>query len=425
MLFKDLDLIAPILKNLEAQWYKQATPIQEKSIPIILDGSDILGCAQTGTGKTGAFAIPTIQILSIKKELSNRTNEIKALILTPTRELAIQIEESFSDYGKDTGLSHFAIFGGIKQHSQVRKLQRGVDILIATPGRLLDLIQQGYISLKHIEMLILDEADNMLNMGFINDIKKILKTIPENRQTLFFSATMPKEILSLANSILKNPKHVEVAPVSSTADKIKQEVYHVGTGGKPGLLTYIIQEKEIKSLLVFSRTKHGADRIVRHLEKEEITAAAIHGNKSQNARVRALNNFKSGEIKVLVATDIAARGIDIDALSFMINYDLPNESETYVHRIGRTGRAGKSGLAMSFCNQEEYAYLLDIQKLISKKLPIVKDHPFEITIDTNNVTKPKQGGGNRKKTFMNKRPSNGNKSRDIRRNKNKRPKRDS
>lgn len=428
MLFKDLDLIDPILKNLEALGYEKATAIQEKSIPLVLDGNDVLGCAQTGTGKTGAFAIPTIQILSIKKELSNRSNEIKALILTPTRELALQIDENFREYSKGMGISHFALFGGIKQHSQVRKLEKWVDVLIATPGRLLDLMQQGYINLKHIETLILDEADNMLNMGFIHDIKKVLNVIPENRQTLFFSATMPKEILTLANTILKNPKKVEVAPVSSTVDKIKQEVYHVGTGGKLGLLENIIHTKEIKSVLVFSRTKHGSDKIVRALVSHDITAEAIHGNKSQNARVRALNNFKAGTTKVLVATDIAARGIDIDSLAFVVNYDIPNEPETYVHRIGRTGRAGKNGLAMTFCNQEEYAYLLDVEKLISKKLNVVEDHPFEITIDTNNVTKPKRwgwggwrGGRNSgRKTHMSPRSGDTGRNRNARRAKNKR-----
>lgn len=423
MLFKDLDLIAPILKNLEAQWYEKPTAIQAQSIPLILDGNDVLGCAQTGTGKTGAFAIPTLQILSIKKDLWNRSKEIKTLILTPTRELAIQIEESFRDYGKGLGISSFAIFGGIKQHSQVRKLEKWVDVLIATPGRLLDLMQQGFISLKHIEMLILDEADNMLNMGFINDIKKVLKVIPQNRQTLFFSATMPKEILALANTILSNPKNVEVAPVSSTADKIQQEVYHVGTGWKLGLLENLIHTKNIKSVLVFSRTKHWSDKIVRALVAHDITAEAIHWNKSQNARVRALNNFKAGTTTVLVATDIAARWIDIDSLAFVVNYDIPNEPETYVHRIGRTGRAWKNGLAMTFCNQEEYAYLLDVEKLISKELKVIEDHPFQITIDKNNVSKPKRGGwggGNRKKVHLNSRGGNTGRNRNVRREKNKR-----
>lgn len=423
MLFKDLDLIAPLLQNLEAQWYEKPTPIQAQSIPLILDGNDVLGCAQTGTGKTGAFAIPTLQILSIKKDLWNRSKEIKTLILTPTRELAIQIEESFRDYGKGLGISSFAIFGGIKQHSQVRKLEKWVDVLIATPGRLLDLMQQGFISLKHIEMLILDEADNMLNMGFIHDIKKVLKVIPQNRQTLFFSATMPKEILALANTILSNPKNVEVAPVSSTVDKIQQEVYHVGTGWKLGLLENLIHTKNIKSVLVFSRTKHGSDKIVRALVAHDITAEAIHWNKSQNARVRALNNFKAGTTTVLVATDIAARWIDIDSLAFVVNYDIPNEPETYVHRIGRTGRAWKNGLAMTFCNQEEYAYLLDVEKLISKELKIIEDHPFQITIDKNNVSKPKRGGwggGNRKKVHLNSRGGNTGRNRNVRREKNKR-----
>ena len=423
MLFKELDLIEPILKNLSALGYEKPTPIQEKSIPLILDGNDVLGCAQTGTGKTGAFAIPTLQILAIKKDLGNRSNEIKVLILTPTRELALQIDENFREYSKGMGISHFALFGGIKQHSQVRKLEKWVDVLIATPGRLLDLMQQGFVSLKHIETLILDEADNMLNMGFINDIKKVLKVIPQKRQTLFFSATMPKEILALANTILTNPKQVEVAPVSSTVDKIQQEVYHVGTGWKLGLLVNLIHEKKIESILVFSRTKHGADKIVHQLVAHDITAEAIHGNKSQNARVRALNNFKQGKTKVLLATDIAARGIDIDSLAFVVNYDIPNEPETYVHRIGRTGRAGKNGLAMTFCNQEEYGYLVDVEKLIWKKITIVEDHPFVIKIDTNNTTKPKRGGWggwNRKKVHLNSRGGNTGRNRNVRREKNKR-----
>ena len=427
MIFKDLDIIQPILTALDKQGYKSPTPIQAQAIPHILDWRDVLGCAQTWTGKTAAFAIPTLQILSRKKETSNVSKEIKALILTPTRELAIQIEENINEYGKWLWLSHAVIFGGVKQHSQVRKLERWVDILVATPGRLLDLMNQGFIQLKHIEMFILDEADRMLNMGFINDVKKVLQKLPEKKQTLLFSATMPKEIASLANSILDKPVKVEVAVVSSTADTVKQWVYHVTKSDKKLLLSYILEDPKITALLVFSRTKHGADRIVKDLKFSWIEAAAIHGNKSQNARQRALTHFKQWEIRVLVATDIAARGIDIDELSYVINYDLPNEPESYVHRIGRTGRAGKKGLALSFCNQEEYGYLVDIEKIISKKIPIIEDNPFACTIDTNNTTKPKQGGrggwGWRRGWFHQKKWNSSSSKRNIRRQKAKRSKR--
>jgi len=390
MLFKELDLIEPILKSLEKEWYKKPTPIQEKAIPHILEWRDVLWAAQTWTGKTAAFAIPTLQILSREKEVSNVSGEIKSLILTPTRELAIQIEENFIAYGKNLSLSHCVIFWWVKQHSQVRKLQRWVDILVATPGRLLDLMNQWFISLRHIEIFILDEADRMLNMGFINDVKKVLKVLPQKKQTLFFSATMPKEILSLANSILDNPVKVEVAPVSSTADTVKQGLFHVSKSDKKFLLSYLLKKMWSVPVLVFSRTKHGADRIVKDLSKVWITAQAIHGNKSQNARQRALKNFKSGETRILVATDIAARGIDIDDLSYVINYDLPNEPESYVHRIGRTGRAGHNGTALSFCNQEEHEYLLDIQKLIWKKIHVVADNPFALEIVEWLKVKPKK-----------------------------------
>lgn len=380
MQFKDLDIIEPILDALDKQGYTSPTPIQEQSIPLILDGRDVLGSAQTGTGKTAAFAIPTLQILKREKDLSNTSNEIKCLILTPTRELAIQIEESFNDYGKGLGLRHAVIFGWVSQHGQVQKLKRWVDILVATPGRLLDLINQWFINLKHIEIFILDEADRMLNMGFINDVKKVIKIIPEKRQTLFFSATMPKEIAGLADSILTNPEKIVVAPVSSTADTVKQAVFFVKKGDKKLLLAQLLENEKMTSVLVFSRTKHGADRVVREMEKYGVTAEAIHGNKAQNARQRALTNFKSGKTRVLIATDIAARGIDIDSLAYVVNYDLPNEPETYVHRIGRTGRAGHDGVALSFCDKEEFEYLMDIEKLTGNKIRVMENHPYAIKI---------------------------------------------
>ncbi|MDD3120340.1 MAG: DEAD/DEAH box helicase [Candidatus Gracilibacteria bacterium] len=383
MLFTDLNLISPILKALEKEGYESPTPIQEKAIPHILQGRDVLGSAQTGTGKTAAFAIPTLQILSREREVSNMPRTIKSLILTPTRELAIQIEESFTAYGKNLGLRHAVVFGGVSQYSQTEKLRKGIDILVATPGRLLDLMNQGFVNLKHVEIFILDEADRMLDMGFINDVKKVLTKLPVKKQTLFFSATMPKEILGLANSILVNPIKIEVAPVSSTANTIKQSVYFVRKNDKRELLADLLKSPEIASALVFTRTKHGANRVVENLEKAGIVAEAIHGNKSQNARQRALSNFKTKQTRVLVATDIAARGIDIDDLSHVINYDIPNESETYVHRIGRTGRAGLSGTAISFCDQDEIGYLQDIQKLISKKIDVVEDHDFAMKMPQN------------------------------------------
>lgn len=403
MLFTDLNLIEPILKALTKEGYSTPTPIQAQAIPHILAGKDVLGCAQTGTGKTAAFAIPTLQILSSEKELAHTSKEIKALILTPTRELAIQIEESFRNYGSSLKLKKAVIFGWVSQHSQVRKLEAGVDILIATPGRLLDLMNQWYVNLKHIEIFILDEADRMLNMGFINDVKKVLAKLPPKKQTLFFSATMPKEIASLADSILKNPVKIEVAPVSSTADTVKQKIFFSTKTDKKNLLIHLLQNPEILNVLVFTRTKHGADRVVKDLEKARIPAEAIHGNKSQNARQRALNNFKSKSTRVLVATDIAARGIDVDDLSYVINYELPNEPETYVHRIGRTGRAGNNGTAYSFCDSEEFEYLKDIQKLIGKTLEIEEEHPFAIKITVGTKPAPKKQFQRRpdapKKTF--------------------------
>lgn len=360
------------MKALQEEGYSSPTPIQEQSIPILLQGKDLLGCAQTGTGKTAAFSIPILQ----KLYKTDHRQGIKALILTPTRELAIQIGESFEAYGKYTGLKHTVIFGGVGQKPQTDALHKGVQILVATPGRLLDLISQGFVNLKSLDFFVLDEADRMLDMGFIHDIKRILKLVPAKRQTLFFSATMPPEIEKLANSMLTRPEKVEVTPVSSTVDTISQQIYFVEKKEKKDLLIHLLKAPSIESVLIFTRTKHGADKLARILTKTGTRAEAIHGNKSQNARQRALTDFKSHSLRVLIATDIAARGIDVDQLSHVINYELPNVPETYVHRIGRTGRAGHEGIALSFCESEELPYLKDIQKLIGKKIPVVKDHPF-------------------------------------------------
>ena len=381
MAFKKLELIDPILKALDAEGYTTPTPIQAQSIPLILERRDLLGCAQTGTGKTAAFAIPILQILFEQKREEIGPRNIKVLILTPTRELAIQIDESFAAYGKYTGLSHTVIFGGVSQLNQTNILRRGVDILVATPGRLLDLISQGFIDLKHLKIFVLDEADRMLDMGFIHDVKRIITKLPAKRQTLFFSATMPPEIQKLAHVLLTNPAKVEVTPVSSTVDAIEQSLYYVGKQDKLSLLLHLLKDEKIITALVFTRTKHGADKVVKFLHRHNITAAAIHGNKSQNARQNALGNFKSGSIRVLVATDIAARGIDIDDLSHVVNFELPNVPETYVHRIGRTGRAGNTGVAISFCDAEERDELKDIQKLIGKNIPVVAEHPYPLSID--------------------------------------------
>ncbi|HFA48588.1 MAG TPA: DEAD/DEAH box helicase [Bacteroidetes bacterium] len=379
MTFQELDLVEPILRALKEEGYETPTPIQQQAIPHCIKGRDLLGCAQTGTGKTAAFAIPVLQNLSAKPiEKHRRDKKIKALVLTPTRELAIQIGDSFKAYGRHMRLSGIVIFGGVSQKPQVERLRRGIDILVATPGRLLDLMNQGFINLGDIEIFVLDEADRMLDMGFIHDVKKVIKAIPQKRQTLFFSATMPKEIASLASHILTDPVSVAVAPISSTAEKVEQAVYFVDKRKKRHLLLHLLENPEITSALVFSRTKHGANRIAKELSKRGVNAAAIHGNKSQTARQRALKDFKDGRIRVLVATDIAARGIDVENLSHVINFDLPNISETYVHRIGRTGRAGASGIALSFCDTEEKAYLRDIQKLIKKQVPVVEDHPYPI-----------------------------------------------
>jgi ATP-dependent RNA helicase RhlE len=375
MTFNELDLIEPILNALKSKGYSIPTPIQQQAIPIILSGSDIMGCAQTGTGKTAAFAIPILQNL-IKNKRPEGRRKIHTLILTPTRELAIQIEENIKDYGSNLDVRHAVVFGGVSQLKQVNQLKSGIDILVATPGRMLDLQQQGFIDLRNLEVFVLDEADRMLDMGFIHDVKKVIKLIPAKRQTLFFSATMPKEIKTLASTILTNPKQVVVTPVSSTAETIDQKLYHLLTAQKKDLLLHLLDESKTGSVLVFTRTKHGADKVVKILIKANVKAAAIHGNKSQNARQNALNNFKNKELRVLVATDIAARGIDIDELALVINYDIPNIPETYVHRIGRTGRAGASGKAISFCDKEEQAYIRDIQKLIGLQIPVVRNHPF-------------------------------------------------
>jgi len=371
--FTDLQLIDPIAKALQEEGYTQPTPIQAKAIPSILQGRDLLGTAQTGTGKTAAFAIPILQNLT---EKNIRNNQIKALILTPTRELAIQIEESFNAYGRHLKLRNLVVFGGVKQGAQEAALKKGVDILVATPGRLLDFISQGIISLKNLEIFVLDEADRMLDMGFVHDVKRIIKLLPQKRQTLFFSATFPEEISKLANSMLTNPVKVEVAPVSATADTIQQKVYFVEKENKLDLLTHILKNDISDSVLVFSRTKHGADKIARKLQSQKISAEAIHGNKSQNQRQNALNNFKSGKTRILVATDIAARGIDIDELKYVVNFELSDVSETYVHRIGRTGRAGADGSSISFVDGLDLLNLKNTEKLIGKKIPVETDHPY-------------------------------------------------
>jgi len=380
MLFENLNLIEPILRALKTEGYTKPTPIQEQAIPVIFENRDILGCAQTGTGKTAAFAIPIIQMIHEEQKNKSERKLIRSLILTPTRELAIQIGESFSAYGRYTGLRYAVVFGGVPQRTQTNVLRAGVDILIATPGRLLDLIKQKYINLSHIRLFVLDEVDRMLDMGFIDDVRKVILNLPEKRQTLFFSATMPSDILKLANTILKNPVKIAVTPVSSTVDSIKQSLYFVEKKDKKSLLIHLLQNKSINSALVFTQTKHGADKVTNVLNKAGILAEAIHGNKSQQARQRALNNFKIRKTRVLVATDIASRGIDVEELSHVINYELPNIAETYVHRIGRTGRAGLSGVALSFCDVEEQEYLTDIYKLISKPIPVIEDHPYPMSI---------------------------------------------
>jgi ATP-dependent RNA helicase RhlE len=424
MQFSDLSLIDPILKALTEEGYSTPTPIQQQAIPILLNQRDLLGCAQTGTGKTAAFAIPILQLLSEDKYKNPRApRRIKALILTPTRELAIQIDDSFKAYGRHLDLRHTVIFGGVSQHGQVNTLKSGIDILTATPGRLLDLMSQGLVSLRDIQFFVLDEADRMLDMGFIHDVKKVIARLPERRQSLFFSATMPPDVAKLADTILNKPAKVEVTPVSSTADTIQQAVYFVDKENKRKLLVHILNDEQIESALVFARTKHGADKVAKDLMKAGIQAEAIHGNKSQNARQRALSNFKSRQTRVLVATDIAARGIDVDELSHVINYELPNVPETYVHRIGRTGRAGNNGIALSFCDAEETAFLKDIHKLIGKQVPVINDHPYVLNVSANAVTPAalQQGqsrkGGNRNNPNNQRRTSSSSSNQSFRRDK--------
>ena len=390
MKFEDLNLDTTLLKAVADQNYINPTAIQEQAIPLILKNNDVLGTAQTGTGKTAAFALPILHHLINEKSNNNGKTKIRALVVTPTRELAIQIGENFTDYAKYNNIKNTVIFGGVKQGTQTNALANGVDVLVATPGRLLDLMGQGFISLNDIGYFVLDEADRMLDMGFINDIKKLLEKLPKNRQSLFFSATMPNSILTLSNTILRNPKKIAVHQVSTTAETIQQSIYYTNKNDKKDLLFHILKNKDINQILVFSRTKHGADRIVRNLQKNNIEAAAIHGDKSQNQRQRALQSFKDYKVRVLVATDIAARGIDIDKLSYVLNYDIPNEPETYVHRIGRCGRAGEKGVSISICEPEENVYAKDIEKLIKQKIEAVQNHPFPQTEKPMNAQQKKE-----------------------------------
>ena len=397
MTFQDLHLSEQLLKALAAEGYTNPTPIQEQAIPIVLDKKDLLGVAQTGTGKTAAFALPVLQLLQTQAHKTKGYRHIAALVLTPTRELALQIHESFLAYGRHTGLKAEVIFGGVSQHPQTLALRNGTDILIATPGRLLDLMNQGHVHLAHLDFFVLDEADRMLDMGFINDIKKIIRDLPDERQTLFFSATMPPEISKLAATLLRNPVRVEVTPVSSTVEKIEQRIFMVAKRDKPSLLVHLMKDITTNGgrALVFTRTKHGADRITKTLKEADIRADALHGDKSQEARQRALNNFKSGRLKILVATDIAARGIDVDEITHVINYDLPNVPETYVHRIGRTGRAGHDGIAYSFCDGEERAFLRDINRVTNQTIKVVEEHPFKMHMQEGPQRRGNNGGGGR------------------------------
>ncbi|WP_018589711.1 DEAD/DEAH box helicase [Terrisporobacter glycolicus] len=415
MQFTDLDIIRPIQKALKEEGYIKPTPIQSKSITPLLEGRDLLGCAQTGTGKTAAFAIPIIQqIYNDKKSLKNKRT-IKAVILAPTRELAIQIEENFVAYARHTNIKSLVIFGGVSQNPQVKALKEGVDILIATPGRMLDLYNQKFLKLNDVKHFVLDEADSMLDMGMIHDVKRIISHLPKVRQNIFFSATMPKEISKLADLIFKNPVKVEVAPVSSTTEMVEQNIYFVSKKQKTKLLIELLKNNPKESVLVFSRTKHGANKITKDLISSSISAAAIHGNKSQNARQLALNEFKEGKIRVLVATDIAARGIDIDELPFVINYDLPEVAETYVHRIGRTGRAGRSGRATAFCSMEERDLYKSIEKLINKKIEVVENHSFVSSAEDVTVVAKRNNRGSRKTNRSN---NKNNRSKDKFKNKN-------
>lgn len=409
MTFKELEIDETILRALTAKGYTHPTPIQEQAIPILLRKRDLLGCAQTGTGKTAAFTIPILQHIYNDIDSHKGRRKAQSLIVTPTRELAIQIADNITAYGKYTGIRNVVIYGGVKQGSQVSELRKGADIIVATPGRLLDLMSQGFISLKEVKYFVLDEADQMLDMGFIHDIKKILAKLPKERQSLFFSATMSKPIVELSRSILGNPERVTIDPEQATAERVEQAVYMVPKSSKAKLLIHLINTQNPESVLVFSKTKHGANKIVKILEKADITAAAIHGNKSQTQRQKALNSFKDGNLKVLIATDIAARGIDVADLELVINYDLPNVSETYVHRIGRTGRAKASGTALSFCDKEERSYLKDIEKLIDQRIPVITEHPFvdDNTHASPSESKPKQRSSRPQRS----RPNNSNTSR--------------
>jgi len=408
MRFEELNIIAPILRALKEENYTEPTSIQEQAIPLLLDKNDIMASAQTGTGKTAAFAIPILQHLENEKSNSKK---IRSLILTPTRELAIQIGESFTTYGKYTSIKNTVIFGGVNQNKQTAAIRNGVDVLIATPGRLLDLMNQGFINLKDIQYFVLDEADRMLDMGFIHDIRKVIAVLPPKRQSLFFSATMPDTIVELSRKILNNPKKIAVTPVSSTAQTIQQYLYYTNKSSKKDLLLHILKDPKMDQVLLFDRTKHGADRIVKELKKQNISAAAIHGDKAQNQRQKALTQFKDKEVRVLVATDIAARGIDIDKLQYVVNFDIPNVAETYVHRIGRSGRAGEAGVSISLCEPEENDYLKDIEKLINQKIPVVKDNPYPqtdnpmTTAEKKEFEKEKQ---RRKQEFFANRKKNGN-----------------
>jgi ATP-dependent RNA helicase RhlE len=379
MQFEELGIIEPIIRALKDENYSEPTSIQAKAIPIILNKKDVLGSAQTGTGKTAAFAIPILQHLFLDRQKNNNYRKIKALVITPTRELAIQIGESFTVYGRYTGIKNSVIFGGVTQGKQTQELSRGIDILVATPGRLLDLVNQGFVKLRDVEYFVLDEADRMLDMGFIHDIKRIITLVPHQKQSLFFSATMPKTIVDLSNKILNNPVKINVSPVSSTAETIQQYLYYTNKSTKKELLLHILEDKKMEQVLLFTKTKHGADKIVTHLRSKKIETAAIHGNKAQNHRQRALTQFKDGEIRVLVATDIAARGIDIDKLKYVINYDIPNIAETYVHRIGRSGRAGDEGTAISICEPEENAFIKEIEKLINIRIEVIRNNPYPQT----------------------------------------------
>lgn len=398
------------MSALEEKGYESPTPIQEAAIPKILERKDVLGVAQTGTGKTAAFAIPIIQLIQKKDGQHNGRPHLRSLIVTPTRELAIQIGENIRDYSKNTNIKHAVIFGGVKQHDQVRQLKKGISILVATPGRLLDLINQGFIDLKQVKLFVLDEADRMLDMGFIHDINKLIALLPEQRQSLFFSATMPKNIVELSRKILDNPIKIEVTPASTTAETIQQYLYYTNRNTKQSLLVHLLNNEDIQQALIFTRTKHGADRVARNLKKSNINSASIHGNKTQPQRQRALKDFKAGKIRILVATDIAARGIDIDKLRHVINFEVPNESESYVHRIGRSGRAGEEGVAISLCEPEENAYIKDIEKLIGQKIEVVTDNPFPQTDKPMTAAEKKEWEkekNKRKQEFFKNRKANG------------------